>query len=242
MKVLAIGCHPDDLELNAYGTLAKYVKQGHEVYVCVVTNGNQGHFRILPEELGKMRVEEARQASVVIGAKEYFNLGVDDCLVSHYDMPLVHKLIECIRYVCPDLIITHAPDDYAMDHVETSLLVFRAAFMATLPHYCTKEGVYPEKIPSNIPIYYMAPTTKTLFVPTDYVNITEEMELKHKAMLCHKSQIEWLSEHDGADIMDTLKADAAHYGKTCGVPYAEAFHKCEHDGRVSCENLLPKNK
>ncbi|MBQ8506531.1 MAG: PIG-L family deacetylase, partial [Clostridia bacterium] len=43
MRILAIGCHPDDLEIACYGTLAKYVKQGHEVYVCHVANGNLGH-------------------------------------------------------------------------------------------------------------------------------------------------------------------------------------------------------
>ena len=59
MNILAIGCHPDDLEIGCYGTLAKYVKLGHEVSVCHVANGNLGHVEIMPEELARIRFEEA---------------------------------------------------------------------------------------------------------------------------------------------------------------------------------------
>ena len=55
MKILAIGCHPDDLEIHCYGTLAKYIKQGHEVYICGVSNGDQGHYKRMPEELAAIR-------------------------------------------------------------------------------------------------------------------------------------------------------------------------------------------
>ena len=61
MRVLAIGCHPDDLEIACYGTLAKYAKLGHEVFVCHIANGNLGHVEIMPEELRAMRFEEALQ-------------------------------------------------------------------------------------------------------------------------------------------------------------------------------------
>ena len=51
MKVLAIGCHPDDLEIACGGTLRKYVEEGADVYMCHVANGNMGHVEILPEPL-----------------------------------------------------------------------------------------------------------------------------------------------------------------------------------------------
>lgn len=241
MKVLAIGCHPDDLEINCYGTLAKYVKQGHEVYVCGVTNGDQGHYKIMPEELAKIRYEEAKEASKVIGATEYYNLGVHDALVSRYDTEALNKLIDYIRKVNPDLIITQYHQDYMMDHEETSALVLRAAFMATLPHYCTKKGVYPTTVPKDIPIYYMSADSKLVFKESEYVDITEEMELKIKAIMCHKSQLEWLSEHDNYDTVNYIKSQANVYGTLCCVKYAEAFKACEHAQRVSPKNLLPKN-
>jgi len=60
MKVLAIGCHPDDLEIGCAGTLAKYKKLGHEVQAVHVCNGNLGHVVIEPDELRKIRIEEKK--------------------------------------------------------------------------------------------------------------------------------------------------------------------------------------
>lgn len=240
MRVLAIGCHPDDLEINCYGTLAKYVKMGHEVYICGVSNGDQGHVQIMPEELAVIRKGEAANAAKVIGAKEYYNLDGHDLLISRYDMELVNKLVDYIRKVNPDVIITQPPNDYMMDHVETSALVFRCAFMACIPHYCTTPGNYPETVPAPIPIYYMSADTKPGFQPTQFVDITDEMDLKVKAMECHKSQLVWLKEHDNIDIVDDMKAASKVYGGHVGTKYAEAFQLCEHASRTTAKNLLPE--
>ena len=56
MNILAVGCHPDDLEIGCYGTLAKYVQMGHQVSGCHVANGNLGHVEILQDELAKILV------------------------------------------------------------------------------------------------------------------------------------------------------------------------------------------
>ena len=76
MKVLAVGCHPDDLEIACSGTLRKYVEQGAEVYMCHVANGCLGHVIIEPEELRVIRTKEAEEAGKIIGAKQVFNLDV----------------------------------------------------------------------------------------------------------------------------------------------------------------------
>jgi LmbE family N-acetylglucosaminyl deacetylase len=78
MKILAVGAHPDDLEICCAGTLAKYVKEGHEVTMCHALNGDKGHFHIPPEKLGPMRVEEARRGAEVIGCKSLY-IGYNDC-------------------------------------------------------------------------------------------------------------------------------------------------------------------
>ena len=72
MRILAIGCHPDDLEIGCYGTLAKYAQQGHEVSVCHVANGNLGHVEILPEELRKIRYEEELMSVLSDEQKEIY--------------------------------------------------------------------------------------------------------------------------------------------------------------------------
>ena len=81
MNVLAIGCHPDDLEIACSGTLRKYVEQGATVYMCHVANGDQGHVIIEPEPLATLRAEEARRAAMFIGAKEIFSIGISDMQV-----------------------------------------------------------------------------------------------------------------------------------------------------------------
>lgn len=61
MNILAVGCHPDDLEIGCGGTLALYVKQGHSVVMCHVANGDKGHAVILPLELAEIRAKEAEK-------------------------------------------------------------------------------------------------------------------------------------------------------------------------------------
>ena len=69
MNVLAIGCHPDDMEINCAGTLAKCVKRGDNVTVCHVANGDLGHAIIQPDELRIIRRDEARKAGSLAGIK-----------------------------------------------------------------------------------------------------------------------------------------------------------------------------
>ena len=81
MNVLAIGCHPDDIEVACAGTLAKYARQGHHVITCHVANGNLGHQVIDPDTLRVMRREEAKRAGALAGI-EVLTCDVGDLLVS----------------------------------------------------------------------------------------------------------------------------------------------------------------
>ena len=110
MNILAVGCHPDDLELACFGTLARFVKEGHHVTAVHVCNGNLGHVQIMPPELGAIRNREAEKAAAVIGA-EAITLDVGDLYVDSSDQEVIKKLSAVIRYAKPDLIISHNPDD-----------------------------------------------------------------------------------------------------------------------------------
>ena len=134
MRVLAVGCHPDDLEIACAGTLRKYVKRGDEVYVCHVANGNKGHRVIPPDELRVMRHGEAERAAAVEGAKKVFDLDIGDLCVDSSDMNLKVAMIRVIKEVAPDVIITHSPNDYMVDHTEVSKLVFDASFGASISY------------------------------------------------------------------------------------------------------------
>ena len=67
MNVLAIGCHPDDIEINCAGTLVKCVERGDKVTVCHVANGDLGHEIIMPDELRIVRAGEAKKAGSLAG-------------------------------------------------------------------------------------------------------------------------------------------------------------------------------
>ena len=77
MRVLAIGTHPDDIEIACSGTLAKCVKRGDTVIVCHTSSGNLGHVIIPPDELTIMRANEAKKAGALAGIEVIWG-GFDD--------------------------------------------------------------------------------------------------------------------------------------------------------------------
>jgi len=235
MNVLAVGCHPDDLEIGCGGTLAKFAKQGHQVVMCHVANGNRGHAVIMPEELRSIRIEEAKTAGAKLGAIEVINLDIPDLEVDSRQKAVVVEMIDVIRYVKPDIIITHSPDDYMKDHVEVCQLVFDASFSSSVPHMETEHASYPE----IAPLYYMDTLAGVGFLPMEYVDISTEIEIKLAALDCHQSQIKWMLEHDKIDFLDFVRTVSKFRGLQCGAKYAEGFRRCETWPRVHAGRLLP---
>ena len=234
MNVLAIGCHPDDIEISCCGTLAKCVKRGDKVTVCHVANGNMGHVVIPPEELGPMRIAEAKKSGDLAGWKTV-TCNVGDLKVRSEDKEQIDSLVKIIREAKPDFIITHAPDDYMTDHVEVSKLVFNASFSASVPHYEPQLG---EACPVT-PIFYCDNSDYVNCEPYYFVDITDELETKLQMLACHESQLVWLRDHDGIDVLETTRIYSQMRGAQCGVKYAEVFRECEACGRPRAERLLP---
>ena len=234
MNILAIGCHPDDLEIGCAGTLAKYAERGDRVIMCHVANGNLGHVVIMPDELREMRTKEAEDAAALIGA-ESINIDVGDMHVEASERETINRLIEVVRYAKPDLIITHNPDDYMRDHQQTSQLAFHASFGSSIPHIQTATEADGE----IVPIFYMDTLAGINFVPTEYVDVTETIETKLKMLACHESQIKWMLEHDKIDFIDFVRTCSKYRGLQCGVPYAEGFRQYAGWPRFSTKRLLP---
>jgi len=131
MKILGIGAHPDDLEILAGGTLAKYAKTGNEVVMAHVLNGDKGSFNIPSKKLAAMRKKEARESAKIIGAKS-MGLNIPDGELFS-DLKTRKIMMDLIRSVRPDVIITHSPNDYYSDHNATSEIVCGASFLAAAP-------------------------------------------------------------------------------------------------------------
>jgi LmbE family N-acetylglucosaminyl deacetylase len=234
MTVLAIGCHPDDIEVSCAGTLAKYKKQGHKVIMCHIANGNLGHKEIMPNELREVRGQEAKNSANVIGV-ELITTDISDLMVCDGQKEQRDKVVDVIRYANPDLIITHSPNDYMPDHIAVSKLVFDASFTATLNHYETSQ----KTISRLTPIYYMDTLTGLNFNPTEYVDITGTMEQKLSMLEMHISQMKWMRDHDDIDFAEFVTTCARYRGLQAGVKYAEAFTQCYAFPKVTTKRLLP---
>lgn len=240
MRILAIGAHPDDIEIACSGTLAKCVKRGDTVIVCHLSSGNLGHVVIPPEELRVIRANEAKKAGSLAGI-EVICGGFDDLEMYADNREARDKVVDVIRYANPDLIITHAPDDYMPDHTATNKLVFDASFTATLPNYKTvtdnKDKVEtPAKL---VPIYYMDTLAGVNFNPTTFVDISDTIDLKINMLNCHESQVVWMKDHDGIDFADMVKTCSRYRGYQCGADYAEGFRECQVYLKGTTKRLLP---
>jgi LmbE family N-acetylglucosaminyl deacetylase len=234
MTVLGIGCHPDDLEIGCGGTLAKYAKLGNKVFMCHIANGNMGHTFIQPAELREIRDKEARNAAKLIGA-ESISIDIDDLLPEASDKKVRDALTEVVRYTEADVIITHNPGDYMRDHEQVSALAQDVSFAVTIPHLLTAtaaRGVFP-------PVFFMDTLAGINFIPTEYVDITDEIELKLEAVNCHKSQVVWMLEHDHIDFLDFVRTCNKYRGLQSNCAFAEGFRQYTAWPRFHAKRFLP---
>ena len=184
LTVLCVAAHPDDIELQCAGTLIRYVKEGHKVYMAVACTGNVGSKMHTGPEIEAIRAVEAKNAADVIGA-EYINMGFLDGEVWQ-DNKSWKKFVDLVRRTDPDVIITHEPGDYVHDHSNVGELVYRAAIWASVANIPDTEY---EPI-DHIPTVFLFETVGTHRVapPDHYVDITQEFDQKLEAFRKHESQ------------------------------------------------------
>ncbi|QPC89295.1 PIG-L deacetylase family protein [Mesorhizobium sp. INR15] len=183
MKILALGAHPDDIEIFMFGTMAAYAAQGAELIFAIATDGAKGGHGD-PGALARVRRGEATAAAGLLGATPRFLDFPDGALVA--DAALVATLKALIKETRPDLAITHAPNDYHGDHRALSDGVRIAASFA-------------------VPVLHADTMGGTGFSPTHYVDISAHSEIKAKAIRAHQSQD---PEHfvDGARTQNLFRA------------------------------------
>ena len=233
LRVLGIGCHPDDLEMLCGGTLARYAAAGHTVIMAVVAKGDKGHFEIPSDELTRIRASELAESAAVIGA-ETIAVGIPDGEV-YSNQPTRALVIDVVRQARPDVLITHDPNDYYGDHTAVSQLACDASFLASAPLVKTAR-LACDSIP---PVCFMETVMGLGFEPQEYVDISDAIETKLEMLSKHQSQLAWLREHDGVDILDNVRTVARFRGLQCGVKYAEGFRIHSAWGRRVTKRLLP---
>ena len=196
MKILALGAHPDDIEIFMYGLVSIFKKEGNQVFTMVATDGAKGG-SLLDDLLIKKRAEEA-----ILGLKNLSTpifLNIPDSELG--ESPVHKKIIkENILKIMPDLIITHSKHDYHADHRSLSLLTSSA-----VSHY--------------IPILHCDTLMGVNFQPNYYIDITDHFEMKKEAVLKHNSQ-------DPQRFVDLFKLMNSYRAAQCNAPkgkYAEAY-------------------
>jgi len=232
MRILAVGAHPDDLELLCAGTLAKYVQRGHHVSMAVALNGDAGSMEQPKEQIAAVRKAEAEAAAAVIGADFIWMGYPDGFLFSREDTRLA--FLNMMRRARPDLVITHAPTDYHPDHRTTGGICWDARIMTTIPNIPTEHPVC-ERIPE---IIYMDTVAGIDFQPEHYVDIGATIEVKRRMLACHKSQGPWMKAQYGV-AFEFAECVARFRGLQCGVQYAECFRMSTNWPRRYTPSFLP---
>jgi len=233
MNILAIGAHSDDIEILCGGTLALYAKQGHKIYMYNATDGDKGGLEKDSEQIRKERKSEAINSSKIIGAI-YLEPNFHD---TEIEINLKNRLliIDLIRSCEPDVILTHSPQDYHIDHINISKLVFEASYLVGVPKLKTKNRAL-----AKLPMLYYFDTVGGLnFNPTEYVDISEVMDVKIEMLKQHKSQLKFAKDYANTDFIDMTKICSRFRGYQCGVEYAEAFMQSVASTKASVTRVLP---
>src|SRR5436190_11270725 len=134
LRIIVFGAHPDDCELSAGGTGAKWAALGHHVKFVSCTNGDIGHWKMAGGPLAKRRAAEVKKCAGILGNRiEVLDIHDGELMVNMENRRTICRLI---REWQADIVISHRPNDYHPDHRYTGVLVMDAAYMVTVPHFC----------------------------------------------------------------------------------------------------------
>ena len=190
LRILVIGAHPDDADIDTGGTAALWASMGHQVKFLSLTNGDAGHQSMGGGALAKRRRGEAQESARRLGIAEYEVLDNHDGeLVPSLDVRL--QVIRRIRQWKADVVILPRPNDYHPDHRNTGLVVQDAAYMVIVPNVASDTPPLEKN-----PVFLYSHDhfqTPTPFIPEIAVNIDPVFERKIDGLDAHVSQFyEWL--------------------------------------------------
>lgn len=222
IDILAIGIHPDDVELSAAGTLLKHAAAGRSFGILDLSRGELG-----TRGTAEIRAQEAHDAARLLGAAFRVIADVPDGLFTHTPEQWM-KVVRYIRQFQPEIVLCNAPADRHPDHGRAAKMVADACFYAGLEKIETfdEEGRPQAKWRPKAVYHYIQDQQLT---PDFVVDITPYFEQKMQAILAFKSQF---YQPDGAapntpisgkDFLDFMEAKMRVFGRPVQVTYAEGF-------------------
>jgi LmbE family N-acetylglucosaminyl deacetylase len=236
---MVVMAHADDAEFGCAGTVARWVKEGWEVYYVLCTDNSSGGLdeaTDVSEEarvnVVETRMQEQRNACAVLGVKDVFFLGHRDGELRP-DLQLRKELVRLYRTYKPTRVVCQSPVrswEPALslgashpDHLAAGESALAAAYPASqnpwdFPELVREEGLMPHKVKE---IYIMGGGPN----PNYYSDISDTIELKWEALRAHKSQ---LGDESFAEIRKWIEGFHATIGKKIGTVFAEQFHRTEN--------------
>jgi LmbE family N-acetylglucosaminyl deacetylase len=227
-RVMIIVAHPDDADFMAAGTLAKWARQGSEVYYVLCTSGDKGTSdpEIKPEDLASIRETEQRAAAAVVGARDVVFLRYPDGLLQN-NIQLRKDLVRQIRRYKPDVLVCQDPENRYSggyinhpDHRAAGDTALDAVFPSArdyhmFPELVTEEGLMPHK---TLEVYLGAQGSSA----TVWVDIAETIDIKVSALREHMSQVGKDPERLQS-LEARIKERSAEVGAAHAMSYAEGF-------------------
>jgi len=228
MIVLAVGCHPDDIEFMMGGTLLHFKDGGCALHYLNIANGSCGTARHEKAEIVRIRREEARRAAEILGA-EYHESLADDLNV-YFTRPLVGKVAAVMRQVQPDVVLTLSLEDYMEDHMAAARIAVTAAFVRGMRNFETDPPTPP--FAKNVAIYHALPYGLREMMGREveaefFVDVGGVIERKVELLGKHESQRDWLDKSQGlGSYLATMREMARTVGKKSGkFDYAEGWRR-----------------
>jgi N-acetylglucosamine malate deacetylase 1 len=221
LNLLAIGVHPDDVELGCSGTILKHISLGYSAGIIDLTKGELG-----TRGTADLRLIEAENAAKILGVKIRENLGFADGFFQN-DQAHLLPLIEKIRLYQPDIVLCNAFEDRHPDHGRAGKLISDACFYSGLLKIVTQvNGVNQNPWRPKAVYHYIQDRYQK---PDLVVDITGFLETKFDSIRAFSSQFynpdskEPATPISGEEFFEVVKSRAIDYGRQIGVKYAEGF-------------------
>lgn len=219
MKILVIAAHPDDEVLGCGGTIARFTKEKHEVYISILGEGITSRYERRKKDNKKL-VKQLHSRSLQVGkllfARRVFLFKLPDNRFDTFPLLDIVKIVESlIDKLQPGTIYTHHSGDLNIDHK----IVHRAVLTATRPvKNCPVKEIFTFEVPSSTDWAFQE--FEPVFRPNVFVDITKTLDIKMQAMQIYESEARAYPHPRSAEA---LRAIARRWGSIAGLDAAEAF-------------------
>jgi N-acetylglucosamine malate deacetylase 1 len=235
---MAIGAHPDDIEIMMGGTLVALKQAGFETHYLNLANGCCGGERHTASRLAAVRRKEGQAAAQVLGAI-YHESFVNDLEV-FFERTLLKRVAAVIREVHPAILLVPSPQDYMEDHTNACRLAVTAAFVRGMRNFSTRPRRQP--VTADVTVYHAMPhglrdPLRRRVVPGAFVNTSRTHRVQLEALKAHRSQQQWLQSSQGMNqYLMTLEGFALEIGRLSKrFRHAEGWRRRLHYGFCAAE-------